>query len=1731
MHNKITKLIRVSGVIIVLTIAVFFSTAAICVAADGILQVTIEKSAQNPIVGTPVYLFSESGSYLGQHQTTGSDGKVEFNLSEGTYKIRVDYLGYQFWSPGYTINGNLSETFTIAHQDVTITVQGDYPSPEPISNIKVYLFNEAGSYLSQNQTTDANGQVVFNLPEQSYKVRADYRSQQFWSDPLTWQDTMVTVPMTDAEITVTCAGAPVEGVTVYVFTASGSYLSINDASDANGKVTFHLAAGEYKFRADYQGSHYWSDAATLTAGQVNPVGISTGGGNFNFMVLKGPGMPLTDANCYVFSESGSYLNISGAADASGQVSFTLADGTYKIRVDYLGYQFWSPVYTVSGSFSETLTIPHQDVTLTIQGDYSSTEPISNIPVYLFNEAGSYLNQHQTTNANGQVVFNLPEKSYKVRADFLGQQFWSNAFTWQDTTVTVPMADAEITVTSSSGPVEGVTVYVFTASGSYLSLNGVTKADGKVAFHLAAGEYKFRADYQGSHYWSNVATLTAGQVNPVEIPTSGGGLTFTVLKGQGTPLAGTNCYVFSESGSYLNISDATDASGQVSFNLAEGAYKIRVDYLGYQFWSPVYSINGNLMETFTISHQDVTLTVQGNYPSMAPISGVPIYLFTAGGAYVSQSQTTDADGHVTFNLPEQSYKVRADFLGQHFWSDPFTWQNTAITINQGMASVHVVRSGSDVTDAKVYLFSDSGAYLGINQTTDESGKAEFLLSNTSFKFRVDEGGNQYWSPVINIQPGVVNNVDIDISPITVNISADPEDIQAGESSTLTWNSTGAETCAIEPGIGTVDVNGSVQASPDETTTYTITATGPSGTATGSITITVNSTPPFSETKLSASDPSDFPYFGGAVSIYGDTAIVGAPYALNDGFESGAAYIYRYNGSSWIEQAKLIASDGEEGDEFGWSVSIYGDTALVGADCAYSQGYPTGVIYVFHREGSIWTQQAKLTPSDINEWAYFGSSVSMYGDYIVVGAEGDSDNGLYSGAVYFYKRDGSAWTQQVKLTASNGQEWSFFGHSVSIYGDYAIVGDGFNPNDAGDANCAAYIFKTDGSSWVEQAKLFVQGFSDDGSSVSIYKEYAMVGTPLSIKNGIYQGAAFVFKRDGSVWNQQVQLTASDPTEDNYFGSSVAIYENYAVVGAYGNQENGSYVGAAYIFKQENAAWSEQTKLTASDSDQWPVCNDPDDCSGFGLSVALHGGNAIIGNYSAVAGGITSGSAYIYTIPTITVELSADPENIMIGESSTLSWTSYHASSCVIEPGIGPVDVNGSITISPTETTAYTITATGPDGTATDSKTVGVTDPTIPPTVDIDVTPATIQLGNSAIISWNATRADTCVIEPGIGNVDVNGSVQVSPDATTTYTITATGSGGTTTDSVTISVYPPPSFSETDISPGDPAPGDNFGQSVSLSEDYSAIGAPKDSDGGYYSGSVYIFKRDGSSLTQQTKLTAGDAAAYDYFGSSVSVSGDYVIVGAYGDDDAGESSGAAYIFKHEGTTWIQKAKLVAGDAAAYDYFGSSVSICGDYAIVGAYGDDDGGIDSGAAYFYKREGTTWIQQAKFKANDAAAYDYFGWSVSIDTDYAIVGAYGNDDAGESSGAAYIFNKQGEQTKITANDAEAYDYFGYSVDISRNYAIVGAYGDDDEGINSGAAYLFASHSPWTQQAKITNAQAIREELYSRNAFFGNYVAIEAVVELEAEKIYIAVGAPGYYTPDNQWETVSVFTYDGTIDTL
>ena len=289
-------------------------------------------------------------------------------------------------------------------------------------------------------------------------------------------------------------------------------------------------------------------------------------------------------------------------------------------------------------------------------------------------------------------------------------------------------------------------------------------------------------------------------------------------------------------------------------------------------------------------------------------------------------------------------------------------------------------------------------------------------------------------------------------------------------------------------------------------------------------------------------------------------------------------------------------------------------------------------------------------------------------------------------------------------------------------------------------------------------------------------------------------------------------------------------------------------------------------------------------------------------------------------------------------------------------------------------------------------------------------------------------------------------------------------------------------------------DYTTAVSISGDYAVIGKfDGDSSTTVDVGTAHVFYRSGTTWTEQQKLTASDAAGDDEFGYSVSISGDYAIIGAPQDDDTASNSGSAYVFYRSGTAWTEQQKLTASDAAAVDWFGYSVSISGSYAVVGALNHDS---DSGAAYIFFGSGSSWTQQAKLTASDAAGDDKFGSSVSISGDYAIIGAPQDDDDGSNSGAAYVFYRSGttwsQQQKLTASDAASSDKFGDSVSISGDHAIVGARSDGD-GSFYGSAYVFVrSGTTWSQQQKLTASDAASGDSFGKGvSISGSYAAIVA----------------------------------------
>jgi len=284
-------------------------------------------------------------------------------------------------------------------------------------------------------------------------------------------------------------------------------------------------------------------------------------------------------------------------------------------------------------------------------------------------------------------------------------------------------------------------------------------------------------------------------------------------------------------------------------------------------------------------------------------------------------------------------------------------------------------------------------------------------------------------------------------------------------------------------------------------------------------------------------------------------------------------------------------------------------------------------------------------------------------------------------------------------------------------------------------------------------------------------------------------------------------------------------------------------------------------------------------------------------------------------------------------------------------------------------------------------------------------------------------------------------------------------------------------------DAAQYDWFGYSVAVSDTTVIVGAYGDDDAGSSSGSAYLF--DTATGQLRFKLTASDAQLGDEFGRSVAISGTTAIVGAWRD----YSSGSAYLF--DTTTGQELFKLNASDAQSDDGFGRSVAISGTIAIVGASGDDDAGSSSGSAYLF--DTITGQELFKLTASDAAADDEFGFAVAISGNTAIVGAYGDDDAGSSSGSAYLFDTTtGQQLmKLTASDAATDDEFGFAVAISGTTAIVGAFGDDDAGSSSGSAYLFDT-TTGQQLFKLTASDAGLGDAFGRSvAISGTTVVVGA----------------------------------------
>ena len=430
----------------------------------------------------------------------------------------------------------------------------------------------------------------------------------------------------------------------------------------------------------------------------------------------------------------------------------------------------------------------------------------------------------------------------------------------------------------------------------------------------------------------------------------------------------------------------------------------------------------------------------------------------------------------------------------------------------------------------------------------------------------------------------------------------------------------------------------------------------------------------EDKVVASDYAAEDYAGAAVSLCGDTAAVGAPikdeqcHPFLPDCESGAVYIHVRSNGAWMEQAKLASPASPSFDgHFGFSVALDGDL-LVAGEPGGTRAVSQGVAYVFERSGAVWTPVGTLVASDGMDGDDFGFSVAIAGETVVVGAPGADSGGTNAGAAYVYSRNGSSWTE-TKLSPPSvpGVDY-WFGWSVAVAATTVVVGAPLYQADGEDFAGLGFVYVPgEGGGWAPQATLVAddpRACAQVGWDVDISGDTVVLGSPLRpLCGGVGDHSAYVFVREGTAWCQEAKLLASG--SPGQFGRSVSVDGNRALVGSYLDVVPGHLQGAAYVFGRVGSAWMEKKKLTSADGQ---------DNDHFGASTALDGDTALIGAYGAdvpLTGPVSqrkyeAGAAYVF-------ELFDDPATV-VNRTAGANPASYAADPAVLgAPWTATVDLS--------------------------------------------------------------------------------------------------------------------------------------------------------------------------------------------------------------------------------------------------------------------------------------------------------------------------------------------------------------------------------------------------------------------------------------------------------------------------
>ena len=767
------------------------------------------------------------------------------------------------------------------------------------------------------------------------------------------------------------------------------------------------------------------------------------------------------------------------------------------------------------------------------------------------------------------------------------------------------------------------------------------------------------------------------------------------------------------------------------------------------------------------------------------------------------------------------------------------------------------------------------------------------------------------------------------------------------------------------------------------------------------------------------PSVGPQYGAqlgySVAADGNYLVAGAPYDDTGGYNLGVVKVFHAGSGQLIHVIPNPANTSNS--RFGSAVSLSGSWLAVGSPRDRTGSISAGSVSIFDLASEtptspLFTLNSPAPESD----GYFGYSVAISGSRVVVGAYREDSGATDSGTAYVFELTSATptlplYTLNNPEPAANDQ----FGNAVAISGTRVVVGAALN----GDNNFgAAYVYElTSESPTIPMYTLDNIGYgfgAEFGSSVGIHGSLLVVGAQKDSRKELSAGAAFVFDLESETpLAPALTLYHSFPHNADRFGNSVAIRGTKVAVGAYQDNTYTFNAGGTLIFDLTSATPDQAVAYLTS-----PWGNEDNE---FGCSVALSETHLLVGARRDDNGAEDAGSALAYDLST--------------GIPTVPTFLLNH-------PGPRPGESFGrSVAVSGSR---MAVGAYGDDTGSTDAGAVYVYD----------------------LRSASPTSPSLTLYNPDPGTLDnfgwavgISGSKLITGSSGNDTGATASGSAyifdlNSPTPSVPfISLYNP-----------DPGLSDRFGFAVAIDGALAVVGADFDDTGAANAGSAYVYDlSQGTPTVPVAVLNNPDPDPLDFFGRDVAISGTWIVVAAASDDTGAPNAGSVYVYDLTSTTPTMPSIILNNpDPAQSEYFGNSVAISGNRVVIGCFGDaHPATTGAGRAYIYDlNSATPEVPELVLDNPTPAEFDYFGHSVAVSGATVVVGAIQDDTDGNNAGIAYVFDlTTPDPTRAVAilhNPAPADgDRFGYSAAVDGTTIAIGVKDDGSVGEARGAAYVFS----------------------------------------------------------------------------